>query len=182
MIHVARRLLGAFVVLAIVAGATLALSSRPRLKTDRTAVERNWQVVRPKLDSRYRLVNALAHSIDATGGPANPIVEEVGTAFASWNALTPTSSVARSITTANTLEGLARRLAATVTGSPLLAADPNVTAALRAVTDFPIPTGVTPLDDAISRYEKDRGGPLRRLVAGPLGFSAIPGLALATGA
>lgn len=182
MIHVARRLLGALVVLAIVAGATLALESRPRLKTDRTDVERNWQIVQPRLDARYRLVNALARSIDATGGPANPIVGEVGTAFANWNALTPTSPVARSITAANTLEGLARRLAATVTGSPLLAADTTVTAALHRVTAFPIPTGVTPLDDAISKYEKDRGGPVRRLVAGPLGFSAIPRLALATGA
>ena len=52
MIHVARRVLGAFVVLAIVAGATLALSSRPRLESDRSAVERNWHAVKGGLDDR----------------------------------------------------------------------------------------------------------------------------------
>ena len=45
-----------------------------------------------------------------------------------------------------------------------------------------IPTaGVSALNDAVSKYEKDRGGPVRRLVAGPLGFDTIPRLTLATG-
>jgi hypothetical protein len=182
MIHVARRVLGAFVVLAIVAGATLALSSRPRLETDRSAVERNWRAVEGGLDARYKLVAALAREIKASGGPPNPIVEQVGTAYSTWNRLTPDGPVAPAITTANTLEGLARRLEAIVKGSPVLRSDSNVTAALRKVTDAHIPPAVTPLNDAVVRYEKDRGGPLRRLVAGPLGFDAIPRLALATGA
>jgi hypothetical protein len=182
MIHVARRLLGAFVVLAIVAGATLALSSRPRLESDRSAVEREWLAVRSGLGIRYGLVDVLARDIDAAGGPANPIVAEVGAAFATWNALVSNSPVARAITVANLLEGLARRLEATVKGSQLLAADKKVTGALHAVTGATIPPAVTALDDAVSKYEKDRGGPLRRLVAEPLGFAAIPRLALATGA
>jgi len=181
MVHVARRLLGAFVVLAVVAGATLALSSRPRLETDRSAVEREWRAVRPGLDTRYRLVDALAHAVDAAGGPPNSIVEEVHTAFARWNALpTSDSSVAGAITVANTLEGLSRRLEVTVTGSPLLNGDTTVTGALHGVTIATIPP-VGALDAAVSKYEKNRGGPLRRLVAGPLGYSAIPRLALATG-
>jgi hypothetical protein len=181
MIHVARRVLGALVVLAIVAGATLALSSRPRLDTDRRAVERNWLAVREGLGARYRLVDALARDIGAAGGPLNPIVSQVHTAYADWTALGPGAPVASAITTANTLEGLARRLEATVKGSPILKADKTVTAALRAVTQAPIPTQITPLDEAVARYEKDRGGPLRRLVAGPMGFDAIPRLALAAG-
>ena len=65
MIHVARRVLGALVVLAIVAGATLALSSRPRLSSDRRAVERNGLAVRGGLDARYKLVDALARDVAA---------------------------------------------------------------------------------------------------------------------
>jgi hypothetical protein len=180
MIHVARRVLGAFVVLAIVAGATLALSSRPRLESDRSAVERSWSAVREELGKRYERVAALATAIDDAGGPSNPIVEQVRTAFASWIALRSNTPIASAITVANTLEGLSRRLEATVNGSPILRSDPKVNAALRNVRAARIPAGVTALDQAVARYEKDRGGPLRRLVAGPLGFEAIPELAPAT--
>jgi hypothetical protein len=181
MVHVARRMLGAFLVLAIVAGATLALSSRPRLGSDRSAVEREWRAVEPGLDLRYGRVDALVRAIAAAGGPPNPIVKEVDTAYASWKRYRTATPVANAITTANALEGLARRLEATVLGSPLLRVDKTVSGALHTVTVTQIPARVAALDDAVSRYEKDRGGPLRRLVAGPLGFSAIPRLALATG-
>lgn len=181
MIHVARRVLGAFVVLAIVAGATLALSSRPRLESDRSAVERNWSAVKSGLDHRYELVDALARKIDAAGGPANPIVEQVDTTFSRWRTLEANAPVASAITIANTLEGLARRLDATVKGSAILKVDESVTDALQQVAANRVPTRVDDLNDAVDRYEKDRGGPLRRLIAGPLGFDAIPRLAPANG-
>ena len=181
MIHVARRVLGAFVVLAIVAGATLALSSRPRLESDRSAVERNWRAVRSSLDDRYQLVDALAKKIAAAGGPSNPIVDQVDTAYTRWRALGRDAPVASDITVANTLEGLARRLDATVKGSAILKADASVTAALQQVAGARVPARVDDLNRAVDRYEKDRGGPLRRLVAGPLGFDAIPRLAPANG-
>jgi hypothetical protein len=181
MVHVARRLLGAFVVLAIVAGATLALSSRPHLESDRRAVERDWPAVRSGLDVRYRRVDALASAIDAAGGPTNPIVADVHSAFSTWTAAESASPVASAIAAANRLEGLARRLDITVTFSVLLKTDTAVLAARGAIVEAQIPTEVTPLNDSISKYEKDRGGPLRRLVAGPLGFRAIPRLALADG-
>jgi len=173
-------MLGAFVVLAIVAGATLALGSRPRLERDRSAVERDWRAIRPALDARYKLVVALGNEIDGAGGPANPLVKTVDDTYATWRRQGD-APVADSITTANTLEGLARRLTVTVTQSTILKGDHSVTEALQAVTDSRIPTGVTALEDAIAKYEKDRGGALRRLVAGPLGYDAIPRLALATG-
>jgi hypothetical protein len=181
MVHVARRLFGAFVVLAIVAGATLALSSRPRLETDRSAVERRWRAVEAGLDARYGLVDALARAIADANGPPNNIVDDADTAYAHWKAVRTGSDVATAIGAANTLEGLARRLDATVSGSPLLKADKAVTAAQHAVSVLVIPTGVSELNDAVSKYEKDRGGPLRRMVAGPMGYDAIPRLALATG-
>jgi hypothetical protein len=182
MVHVVRRLLGAFLVLAIVAGATLALSSRPRLKSDRNAVERDWRTVQPGLSARYARVDSLARTISAAGGPSNPLIGQVEGAYTSWKALGVDDPVADSITLANTLEGFARRLDAVVTGSPLLKGNPAVSAARGQMLAATIPTGVTPLNDDIARFEKDRGGPVRRIVAGPLGFSAIPRLALATGA
>jgi hypothetical protein len=183
MVHVVRRLLGAFLVLAIVAGATLALSSRPRLQSDRNAVERDWRTVQPGLSARYARVDALARSISEAGGPTNPLIGEVESTYASWKRLAADDPVAHSITLANTLEGFARRLDVLVTGSPLLTTNTTVSKAhQQMLDDATIPTGVTPLNDDIARYEKDRGGPVRRIVAGPLGFSAIPRLALATGA
>jgi hypothetical protein len=182
MVHVVRRLLGAFLVLAIVAGATLALSSRPRLQSDRNAVERDWRTVQPGLSARYARVDALARAISLAGGPSNPLIAQVESAYSSWKALDAGGSVAASIALANTLEGFARRLDALVTASPLLKADPAVPAARQQMLVATIPDGVTPLNDDIARYEKDRGGPVRRIVAGPLGYSAIPRLALATGA
>jgi hypothetical protein len=181
MIHVARRVVGAFVVLAIVAGATLALSSRPRLESDRSAVERNWRAIKGELGDRYELVDALARKIAAAGGPPNPIVDQVDTAFSRWSALDAGAPVASSITIANTLEGLARRLDATVKDSAILKDDASVTAALQQVAEASIPARVDELNRAVARYEKDRGGPVRRLVAGPLGFDAIPRLVPATG-
>ena len=180
MVHVARRLLGAFVVLAIVAGATLALTSRGKLSTDRRAVERDWRAVRPSLDARYQLVDALARDIDAAGGPANPLVTQVNDAYSTWRTQT-NAPVSDAIATANTLEGLSRRLAVTVARSPLLHGDQTVASALSAMNGAHISPTVTGLEDAIAKYEKDRGGALRRLVAGPLGYHAIPRLDLATG-
>ena len=180
MVHVARRLFGAFVVLAIVAGATLALTSRPKLSSDRSAVEREWRAVRPSLDARYQKVDALARAIDQAGGPTNPLVQQVTDAYGTWKTQTD-AAVADAIATANTLEGLARRLSVTVSRSALLHGDPTVSAALTAMNTQPISTRVTPLEDAIAKYEKDRGGALRRLVAGPLGYHAIPRLDLASG-
>jgi hypothetical protein len=182
MVHVVRRLLGAFLVLAIVAGATLALSSRPRLQSDRNAVERDWRTVQPGLSARYSRVDALARAISAAGGPANPLIGQVESTYARWKTLGADAPVASSIELANTLEGFARRLDALVGASPLLKANPAVPAARQKMLDSAIPTGVTQLNDDIARYEKDRGGPVRRIVAGPLGYSAIPRLALATGA
>src|SRR5471030_1703553 len=109
MVHVVRRLLGAFLVLAIVAGATLALSSRPRLQSDRNAVERDWRTVQPGLSARYARVDALARAISAAGGPSNPLLAQVERAYTSWKALAIDDPVADSITLANTLEGFARR-------------------------------------------------------------------------
>jgi hypothetical protein len=180
MVHVARRLFGALVVLAIVAGATLALSSRPKLSSDRSAVERDWRAVRTGLGARYQKVDALARAIDQAGGPANPLVQQVTDAYGTWKTQTD-APVADAITTANTLEGLSRRLSVTVSRSALLNGDPTVRAALRAMDQAQIPIAVTALEDAIAKYEKDRGGALRRLVAGPLGFHAIPRLDLASG-
>ena len=182
MVHVVRRLLGAFLVLAIVAGATLALSSRPRLQTDRSAVERDWRAVRPGLNARYELVDGLAVAVGAAGGPPNPIVADVAATYADWRSVSTVNPVATAISTANRLEGFARRLSVTVTESPLLKADAAVSAALHALEVNQVPAaGVSHLDDDVSKYEKDRGGPLRRLVAGPLGYEAIPRLALGTG-
>jgi hypothetical protein len=181
MVHVARRLFGAFVVLAIVAGATLALSSRPRLETDRSAVERRWRAVEPGLNTRYGLVDALARVIAAAPGPANTIVDDVNTAVAHWRVVRVSAGVATAIGAANALEGLARRLDATVTGSPLLRVNKTVTDAQHALAVQPVPTGVDALNAAVDKFEKDRGGPLRRIVAGPMGYNAIPRLALDTG-
>ena len=181
MVHVARRLLGAFVVLAVVAGATLALSSRPRLQTDRRAVERDWSAVRSGLNVRYGLVDGLAKAIGAANGPPNPIVADVAATYADWKSVSAVNPVATAISTANRLEGFARRLSVTVTDSALLKADRAVSAALHALQVDQVPPGVSRLNDDVSKYEKDRGGALRRVVDGPLGFDAIPRLALGTG-
>jgi hypothetical protein len=174
MIHVARRVLGAVVVLVIVAGATLALSSRPRLNSDRDDIEQQWHAVKGALAKRYALVDKLALAVDGAGGPANPLVDLTRTTVKRWTALGTDTSVATAIATSNTLEGLARRLQTTIAASPILHADPVVTATLRNVTSQPLPSGVASLNAAVARYEKDRGGPVRRLAAGPLGFDAIP--------
>ncbi len=181
MVHVARRLIGALVVLAIVAGVTLALNSRPRLDHDRQAIERAWRSVAPGLDTRYRRADALASAITATGGPTYPLVTEVHQAYNRWKDLTSKTPVATAISTANTLEGDTRRLSATVHGSKILGGDHDVAAALAAMQAVDNPTGVTALDDAVAKYDKDRGGPLRRLIAGPLGFDPVPRLVLANG-
>src|SRR5438270_1010575 len=123
MVHVARRMFGALVVLVIVAGATLALSSRPRLETDRNAVEHAWQAVTPGLGARYTRAEALATAIGAAGGPSDPLVGQVHTAYRKWTEMTSGTPVADAITNANLLEGYTRRLLATASGSLLLKGD-----------------------------------------------------------
>ncbi len=88
------------------------------------------------------------------------------------------ASLAEQVEAANVLEGLARRLAASVAGSERLSADAEVTEAMAGLGEASIPESARAFDDAVSEYEDVRGGPVKRTISDLLGYDAIPALDL----
>jgi len=164
----------------VVAAIALVLGSRPDLEDARDEVDVRWDAIAQPLDERYARLEAVVAAARGTPGPSAELVEELERAIARWNAARDDAAVADRVAAANDLEGLARRFAAVAAASPRLSADPEVTAALAAYRDAPVPEGAAAFSEAVRRYEAVRDGPLRAVVATVLGYDEIPTLALPT--
>lgn len=166
----------ALVIVAAVAGVgTIALTSRNDLERANDDLDTAWERIRPDLDTRYDALAAANESVRGAGGGARRIVGEVDSALARWDDAANThASIATQIGLANELEGLGRRLSATIRDSPRFAVEPVEQAYLgfeRATVD------ARDLNRAVDRHDLARGGSLRRFVTGALGHDDVPHLA-----
>jgi hypothetical protein len=166
----------ALALVAVVAGVgALALTSRAGLDDARDEVEDAWAKAEPQLGARYDALSAANDAVRDEGGGARSIVGELDTALARWHDATRTNAnVASQIALANDLEGLGRRLRATVDGSARF--DTDAIALTLAAFDASVIEAAATLNRAVDAYSDERGGTLRRLVASALGHEAIPRL------
>lgn len=176
--RVLRRVLLLVLVGLVVAAIALVLDARPELEDARDEVDARWDAIARPLEERYARIEAAVAAARGTPGPSAELVEELETAIGRWNAARDDAAVADQVAAANDLEGLARRFAGVAAASPRLSADPEVTAALAAHRDAPAPDGAAAFTEAVRRYENERDGPLRAVVATVLGYDEIPALAL----
>jgi hypothetical protein len=173
-----RRLLRIFipllVIAAIVAGVIIVLTSRSELQSSRRQVDDAWTQLQTQVDARFDQLKASNDAVRDIPGPLKKIVAQVDSAYANWRELQASDAgIAAQVKNANTLEALGRRLVVAANAAPRLRDKP----ALEKVNEFassPPPRAAAAFDRAVTRYERERNRPARRLAAGLLGYKAVP--------
>ena len=161
----------ALVVSAVAASATaVALSSRSDLAASRRRVDAAWKALRPGLDARYQALGDAARVARDRLGAPRAVFDDIGKAVADWPA-TARAATDRQVAAAAGLEGLAGRLATTVTTTPRLRGAADVTGALDRLRQSDTGAGRAAYNSAVAAYQRARGGFPRRLVAGALGYA-----------
>jgi hypothetical protein len=173
LLRVMRVLVPAAVVLAIVAGVTSVLSARPDIQHAKSAVDTAWTPLGRQLEPRYVFLAAADRQVAALSGPVHELAADVGRALTSWQAARRGGSVASQVQAANTLEALGRRLIATAIASPRV----QGSAKQAVITYAQTTVSAASFNDAVQKYERERRGPLRGVVATVLGDDDIPAFA-----
>ncbi len=169
------RLLIRFVALVVVAltvgGVALALTSRNTLDEQLAKIETEWSELRPDLEDRYDALATANDAVRTNGGASRAVIGELDAALSDWDRATRTSDVGAQLRVANELEGLGRRLVATLTDSPRLASN----ASTLALTAYAARTASAErLNAEISAYANDRGGTIRSAFADLLDHPQLP--------
>ena len=162
----------ALVVAAVAVGAAaLGVTSRNALDDRRADIEAAWRALQPELAARYEALATANDAVRANGGGARAVVGELDAALADWDRTARSSDLRAQLQAANELEGLGRRLTATLADSPRLASDAS-NLALAAFTQRTI--SAKSLNSDISAYADDRGGVIRSTVADLLDHPELP--------
>lgn len=162
------------VIAAIVAGVIVVLSSRSELQSSRRMVDEAWTQLQGQLDARFDELKVAEETVRKVPGPLHTIVVQLDTAETNWHDQTANGgSVSSQVTTANTLEALARRLVQAARASRRLQVQPGL-AAVNAFAATSPPGAASVFEDAVSKYERERNRPARRLAASILGYKSVP--------
>jgi len=181
MLRTLRRAVLVLLLFAVVAGAAIALTTRSDLVGARDNVTATWRAVRSPLTARYDTLSTANDAVRDAGGTPRDVVEEIDAALDRWRAAASGSPVSEQVAAANSLEGLTRRLTATVEESERLRSDSVIAAAIADLADAEIPEAGRAFNDSARTYDAERGGPVRSIVADLLGYDEIPALDLAAG-
>ena len=160
---------------AIVAGVIVVLTSRTELQSARRQVNEAWQPLGTELDARYKVLAEADGALKSIPGPLRPIVTQVETATKDWQALRRNdASIASQVTTTNKLEALGRRLVQAARAAPRLEGKPELATINSYASSSPARGAITPFEEAVSHYERERNRPARKLAASILGYKAVP--------
>ncbi len=174
--HVVRRVAVLVVLLVVIAAAVMALTSRPGLQRSRDDVNAAWDSLRSPLVARYQKLESATSAVRTVPGPVHDLVPDLDDGLRRWKSLPVGASVAAHVSAANELEALGRRLIIVAGTSPRLQAAADAKAAVDAWKVAPIPAQAGAYNRAVAKYEHERSGSTRRVVASVLGFKAIPAL------
>jgi hypothetical protein len=176
-----RRILRVVLPLAIlaiaVAAAASVLSARPDLRDAERAVERAWAPVALDLTRQYRAIDDADERLRALPGPVHDLAEELHAAVQRWNEAIGQGDVGPQVRAANTVEATRRRLVAAARVSPRVEGDPQAARAVVTLSTDTAGSRVEQFNEAVHRYERERRGPVRRLVAALLGNGHVPAFA-----
>ena len=119
-------------------------------------------------------------ALDGAGNGDRDVTRELKRTLDDWDLLRATTDDAEQAKTADELEGLAARVRANVQGSDRLKANRGAEQGHRRVRQAPTvpPPLVKRYNDAVLRYERNRDGTLRNIVANLDGYEAHPTLQL----
>jgi hypothetical protein len=176
VLRVVRVLLLVLIVAAVVGAGSSVLSARPDLQNAKRNVDTSWSSLSTQLDHRYELLAKVDEALRPIAGPIQTLVGDVATAITHWTDVRAHSGIATQVKAANNLEGLARRLVATAGASPRVTS--NERTVLPALGNFLENRAKTAagaaFNENVVKYENERRGPVRAIVASLLGDSEIP--------
>ncbi len=170
------------IILAIVAAVTSVLSARPDLQHARKGVAAAWTPLGKQLEGRYLKLTAADREVEPLSGPVHDLAVQVNRALADWQAAHTRGDLTAQVRAANTLESLARRLVTTAQQSPRVEQNADAKAAVDAFAADASVGATTAFNAAVEKYERERRGPLRSVVAAVLGEGNIPAFAPAVSA
>jgi hypothetical protein len=170
----------ALVVVIVTGTVILVVTVRPGLQDDAQEVRRTWKPLLQPLAVRYTALTGVAAALDAAGNGNREQTKELTRALSDWQLLKTTSDDGAQSRTANQLEGLASRVRTTAAASPRLQTNAALTAAIAGFDAAKVPPRlITRYNDAVLRYERNRDGALRGIVANLDGYDPHPTLQLA---
>ena len=169
----------ALVVVLVTGIVILVITVRPGLQDDAQEVRRSWKPLLQPLATRYAALSGVVGALSAAGNRDREITRQLDRTLDEWDLLRTTTDDAEQAATADELEGLAARVRAIVQASDRLKATPGITKALTTFDRATIPPPlVKRYNDAVLRYERNRDGTLRNIVATLDGYEAHPSLQL----
>jgi hypothetical protein len=178
-----RRIALVVVVLVVIAGVALAVTSRGRLTDDRDQVDELWLTLRGPLAERYASLDAVLIQLREAGAGERDVTRDLAGGLDRWNRLQRASNddvdTEAEVAAANSLEGLFGRASQTVASSPRLSGVGTLTAAVDAfrVTTPPAPA-VTAYNDAAEAYQDTREEARYSLTARLFDYEARPTLVI----
>jgi hypothetical protein len=169
----------ALVVVLVTGIVILVITVRPGLQDDAQEVRRSWKPLLQPLAARYATLSGVVGALEAAGNGDRDVTRELRHTLDNWDLLRSTSDDAEQAKTADELEGLAARVRAIVQGSDRLKAVVGLNKAIAGYDKATIPPRlVKRYNDAVLRYERNRDGTLRSIVATLDGYKAYPTLQL----
>ena len=145
---------------------------RPGLADKRGAVDDRWQPVHEALLPRYDALSLLTNAVSVSSGAPREVVDQTRDALDRWTEADGAGAETQ-VRIANELEGLASRLAATVTSSSRLSMTPEVVTELERLTAAVVPPDASEsYNDAVASYNDARSSLAGQPVASVFGFDA----------
>jgi hypothetical protein len=176
------RRIAAVAAVVLVAGAVLlVIVVRPGLRDDSEAVGAAWKPLVAPLTQRYAALGGVASALEAAGAGDREVTTQLRRGLSDWDLLQVTTDAESQARTANSLEGLAARVRATVAAAARLQQNQALGQAIKTFDATVPPTKeVAHYNDVVVGYEQERDGFWNRIVAGLDGYSMRPTLQLAS--
>jgi hypothetical protein len=166
-------------VLAVLAVIAAGVLISPEIGDARNRVDARWTPLRAPLAARYEALAALTATMHDAGAGERAVTQELDEVLARWEELALKGAThtdpGREARTANELEALARRLRANIHGSDRLNVNEALQAAIAAfdLAVVPPPT-ITAYNRAVRRYENERSGAIKALIASISAYESRP--------
>jgi hypothetical protein len=176
VLRAVRVLLVVLIVAAVVGAGSSVLSARPDLNTAKRNVNAAWATVAPQLDHRYLQLTAVEQQLQSVPGPVKTIAGAADAALAHWRDVRQHGSVAAQVAAANDVEAMARRLLVAQAASPRVRGNATLLRGVGSYLAVSTHDAADEFNQTVDKYEHERRGPLRAVVASVLGDGTIPTL------
>jgi hypothetical protein len=169
----------ALVVVLVTGIVILVITVRPGLQDDAQEVRHSWKPLLQPLTARYGALGGVVSALEAAGNGDRDVTRELKRTLDDWDLVHSTTDDAAQAKTADELEGLAARIRGIVSSSDRLKGIAALTKAIAAYDNSTVPPPrVNRYNDAVLRYERNRDGTLRSIVATLDGYEPHPTLQL----